>query len=327
MSLLRSWMAFGSVPLRQACRRVQLVRFMLLDYVCPNVLYYYTGPPTQKKAFEALIQDEKIAELAGMDAAGSVQLINMALRIEQQQLVTSCCSFHVEAHGLYRAVVKQKVGSKEATDKELLDARLKLRRDLNKWRRTQLDLYPKLAMEDNIVNAAEPECDKLLLPSDFNEPQRRSLGLGKLAEVEYALREGQAYDALDKLRLAIQTFNHNLKFKVDQVRGQGANTRAQAFLRTLSSNKISAADKYRTARAALLVLGLPPEDPSLQPLHDTQLWCKNESAAPAQGDTRREDPWYWMVGRPSGLSPEEEIGWRVECMYLFHCNFLRSNIP
>lgn len=42
---------------------------------------------------------------------------------------------------------------------------------------------------------------------------------------------------VDKLRLAIQTFNHKLKFKVDQVRGQGENTRAQAFLRTLSSNK------------------------------------------------------------------------------------------
>jgi hypothetical protein len=79
------------------------------------------------------------------------------------------------------------------------------------------------------------------------------------------LHEGQAYDALDKLHLAIQTFNHNLKFKVDQVCGQGANMHAQAFLRTLSSNKINAADKYWTAQTALLALGLSADDRSLQP--------------------------------------------------------------
>ena len=198
-----------------------------------------------------------------------------------------------------------------------MNARLKLRRDLNKWCRTQLDLYPKLAEEDDIVNAAEPESDRLLLPSDFDEPQRRFLGLGELAKVEYALREGQAYDALDKLRLAIQTFNHNMKFKINQVCGQGPNTRAQAFLRTLSNDKIGTADKYRTARTALLALGLSRDDPSLQPLHDNQLWCKNESAVPAQGDTKREDPRYWMVGCPSGLSTEEEAEWQVEHKYPF----------
>jgi hypothetical protein len=64
---------------------VQLVCLMLLDYLCPNILYYNIGPPTQKKAFQVLIQDEKIAELAGANGVGSVQLINMALCIEQEQ--------------------------------------------------------------------------------------------------------------------------------------------------------------------------------------------------------------------------------------------------
>jgi hypothetical protein len=115
---------------------------------------------------------------------------------------------------------------------------------LNKWQQTQLDLSPKLTEEDNIVDAGNPECDRLLIPSNFNEPQQQFLGLGELAKIEYFLCEGQAYDALDKLRLAIQTFNHNLRFKVNQVHGQGPNTRAQAFLVTLSKDKISAADKY-----------------------------------------------------------------------------------
>ena len=46
---------------------------------------YNLGLPTQKKAYQKLIQDEKIAELAGMDSTGSVQLINMALHIEHEQ--------------------------------------------------------------------------------------------------------------------------------------------------------------------------------------------------------------------------------------------------
>jgi hypothetical protein len=67
------------------------------------------------------------------------------------------------AHDFDRALVKQKGASDETTDKELLDAPLKLRHNLNKWHHTQLDLYPKLAMENDIINAAKPECDSLLL--------------------------------------------------------------------------------------------------------------------------------------------------------------------
>ena len=174
-----------------------------------------------------------------------------------------------------RALIKQKAASDETTDKELLDAQLKLQCDLNKWCHTQLNLYSKLAMENNI-NAAKPECDSLLLPSHFSKPQWQSLGLSKLVNVEYALYEDQAYNALDKLHLAIHIFNHNLKFKVDKVCGQGENIHAQAFLRMLSSNKINAADKYWTAQTALLALGLSADNRSLQPLHNTQLWCKNE---------------------------------------------------
>jgi hypothetical protein len=209
------------------------------------------------------------------------------------------------------------VASSGTLEDALVSARLKLRRDLNKWRKTQLDLYPQLADELDGVDVAQPEHEKLLFPSDFSDAQRRSLRIDMLAKVEYALREGQAHDALDKVRLAIQTFNYNVKFKVDNVRGQGPNTRAQQFLSTLSQDKVSAADKYRRARTALLALGLSEEDKSLQPLLNTQLWCKNDNAPAAQGDAKTEDPWYWMVGRPSGLSPAEEAEWQIESMCPF----------
>ncbi|KAF8219326.1 hypothetical protein L208DRAFT_1149512, partial [Tricholoma matsutake] len=146
----------------------------------------------------------------------------------------------------------------------------------------------------------------------FSEPQQRALGLVELARDEYALHEGQAHNALHRLQLTIQTFNHNLKFKINNVRGQGPHTCAQNFLSTLSKDKASAADKYHPMQTAVLALSLSEEDKSLQPLLNTQLWCKNESMALAQGDTKTQDPWYWTVGRPSGLSLVEEKEWSIE---------------
>jgi len=43
------------------------------------------GPPTQKKAYEKLIQDEKIVALAGVGSVGAVQLINMGLHLQHEQ--------------------------------------------------------------------------------------------------------------------------------------------------------------------------------------------------------------------------------------------------
>jgi hypothetical protein len=202
--------------------------------------------------------------------------------------------------------------SSDTPENALASSRLKLRRDLNNWRKTQLDLYPRLRDELDTFNATDPEKERLMVPSDFSDAQRRSLGIQELAKVEYSLREGQAHDALDKVRLAIQTFNYNMKFKLDNVRGQQPNTRAQQFLSSLSKDKVSAADKYRRVRTALLALGLSEDDKTLQPLLNSQLWCKNENSPAAQGDAKTEDPWYWVVGRPSSLSPAEEAEWQIE---------------
>lgn len=146
---------------------------------------------------------------------------------------------------------------------------------------------------------------------------RAALGLNSLATIEFMLWEGQAHDALESLRIAIKTFNYNFQFKTDHVFGQGPNTRAQAFLQELSAGKVSAADKYRTARAALIALGLPQDDPTLQPLSNDQLWAKDSSKPSRLGDTKKEDPWFWTVGRPAGLSPKEEQEWSLESMLIF----------
>jgi hypothetical protein len=217
--------------------------------------------------------------------------------------------------------VKVMAVSSSTSEDALESARLKLCQKINSWRKTQLDHYPRLRDELDAVNLAEPENERLMIPSQFSDAHRRSLGIQELAKVERSLREGQAHDALDKVQLAIQMFNYNMKFKVDNIRGQRPSTRTEEFLASLSKDKVSAADKYRRVRTALLRLGLSEGDLSLQPLLNDQLWCKNENSPAAQGDAKREDPWYWMVGRPSGLSPREEAEWQIESKRKSICSY------
>ena len=192
-------------------------------------------------------------------------------------------------------------------------ARNKIQRELIVWRQTQLVICPLLEPYVGAVDPISPEKEKLLLPSSFDQHLREDFGLTSLAAFEYQLREGQAYDALEDVRLKIKIFNANLDFKKANVFGQRANTRAQAFLSQLAVDKVTGAEKYRVARRALIRLGLSESDASLQELHDHQLYGKDASRPAKLGDSKKEDPWFWMVGRPSNLTPKEQTDWSIEC--------------
>jgi hypothetical protein len=206
----------------------------------------------------------------------------------------------------------------------ILKARQTLQQELVTWRQSQFDFCPLLKLSINAVDPMSPEHEKLLLPSSFNQVLRERLGLTTLAVIEYQLREGQAYDALDDLCEKIKIFNVNLDFKKKNVFGQGANTRAQAFLKQLAADKVNAADKYRIAYRALKSLGLSGSDLSLQALHDNQLFGKDASRLATLGDSKREDPWFWTAVRPSNLSPKEQADWSLECKacFYFYRNFI-----
>jgi len=192
-------------------------------------------------------------------------------------------------------------------------ARNKLQRELISWRQIQFISCPLLKPYIGVVDPISPEKEELMLPSHFDQHTRKSLGLTSSAAIEYQLREGQAYDALEGVREKIKIFNANLDFKKANVFGQRANTRAQAFLSQLSADKISGAEKYRVARRALIRLGLSESDTSLQELCDDQLYGKDASRPARLGDSKKEDPWFWMVGRRSGLTPREQADWSLEC--------------
>jgi len=93
--------------------------------------------------------------------------------------------------------------SSDTSEDALASTRLKLHHDLNNWHKSQLDLYPQLQDELDVINLAELEKEKLFIPSDFSDAQQRVFGIHELAGVEYSLWEGQVHDLLDKVQLAI----------------------------------------------------------------------------------------------------------------------------
>lgn len=139
-------------------------------------------------------------------------------------------------------------------------ARATYRRDLYKWREYQLAHFPGLEERFAAIDPRKPELEAILLPSGLNEHERKAFKMEELARMEYKLREGQAYDALQELRHAIQDWNLNFQFKTNYVFGQAPNTKANRFLGTLHLAKIQAANKYRRARQALVNLGLSEDD-------------------------------------------------------------------
>jgi hypothetical protein len=207
----------------------------------------------------------------------------------------------------------------EAQDRSLIAGRVKLRRDITKWRQYQHEHFPQLCDHISPTTAPMPEDDTLLLPSALTPELRARYNLADLASIEYSLREGQAHDALTKVRDAIKDYNCNLAYKKAFIHGQNPKTRAQHFLQSLAKSKVTAADKYRNARHALLALGLLPNDRTFQPLHNTELWMKGISEPHVFRGSSIRDPWFWSVGRPIGLSEQENAEWSLEGTFFNLC--------
>jgi hypothetical protein len=200
-------------------------------------------------------------------------------------------------------------------DETLGGARRSFYNGFTKWQATLVSRYP--ALQDHVccINPDTPEDVPIPLPSLFNEHTRLSLGIGELGHDEFILRKGQAHDALAKLRMTIRDYTLNVNFKRRNVQTQRAITRAERVIQGLEQEKKRAADLYRHIYSALQRLGLAPDDRSLQPLLDDQLYMKDTSKAALLGDNRKEDPWFWQVERfcSSGIEDQE---WAVESKFL-----------
>lgn len=91
----------------------------------------------------------------------------------------------------------------------------------------------------------------LLLPSQIPPS---ALCHPTLLDYEWQLREGQAHEALDNLRLHLRLRSYLTTFKNQWVRGQRPTTRARSIIETVQQNINSDSTTYRAARNALVAL-------------------------------------------------------------------------
>lgn len=126
------------------------------------------------------------------------------------------------------------------------------------------------------------------------------------------LRQGQANDALEWVRLTIKQIGMSLAYKKKQVRGQRDNTRAQAQLKADRAKRDKHVRDYRMARDAMLRLGMPEDDATYRPLDDTDLWMKDLTHGHALGDGTRKESWIWRSVRGSTLSERVRSEWETD---------------
>lgn len=117
----------------------------------------------------------------------------------------------------------------------------------------------------------------LQLPSSVLPADRARTCQAYLFAVEADLRYGQAHDALEEVRRHLRTRTSTNRFKIKNITGQRANTRARTLQKSIDKRiKISTA-KYRCARAAhLALIGPGVWESVLQALEPADVRALNE---------------------------------------------------
>lgn len=152
------------------------------------------------------------------------------------------------------------------------------------------------------------------LPSELAPALRQLACPDRLQEMEARLRESQARDALQDLRNQLHIINHLYRYKQNNVRHQGANTRVRTDLATQDDRKNRAVEKYRRARRAKLALSGPgPWEAELRPLEDQDVRGlqeenpieaakrkrkRGQQPGPAEG--HRTLSWIWLGSDADG---------------------------
>ncbi|KIJ11640.1 hypothetical protein PAXINDRAFT_164080 [Paxillus involutus ATCC 200175] len=132
-----------------------------------------------------------------------------------------------------------------------------LMRHLEAWAKIQTLFIPGVASLRSMDSQSTTEKPPTPEDFDFHLPSQvcRSVACPlQLEQIEWQLRKGQAYDALDELHQALRSHSYMLKFKDQFLCGQGPNIRARNCLKSVDNKVNASAVKYCAAHNALSVL-------------------------------------------------------------------------
>lgn len=114
------------------------------------------------------------------------------------------------------------------------------------------DNLPKKASNKEDIEYAE-----VWLPSKVDSTARRRVCRKGLPRIEERLRSVQLEDSLENIRHILKVKTRMIQFKNKNIRGQKDGTRSRTFIDRVHQKARAAAEKYRAARIAKLVLTGP----------------------------------------------------------------------
>lgn len=198
-------------------------------------------------------------------------------------------------------------------DGEDLDQeRVLLGNALRNWQITQQQILPQLGSPPP-VDEERPELTPLQLPSSFTPDQWQQYGLMAATPIELQLRRDDAFNTLSSLRDTIHEYNQTITEKRVNPSSQKIGTRVQVQLAEIKSRMEALMRQYMSSFTALTALGCSTREEGLYPLEKSQLWGKNIFIPHVTGDSSKENPWFWSVGKPAGLS---EASWLIERKFM-----------
>ncbi|KAF8128998.1 hypothetical protein EV363DRAFT_1169765 [Boletus edulis] len=266
---------------------------------------------------EVLTQAKVRLELA-MDEAQELQNgndVSIHTDISPSDLIST--GIYLEEHQCRLAIDMATTGSGRT---DLQEARLQLctnllQRRIESWASAQILYMPLVARQhvkdqENQANQAEPpvksrpDTYKLYLPSEHP-----SIASTSLQRIEWRFRYAQAFDALKDMRQLLRLRAYLVEFKRLNIRGQGANTRAQNTLKGISAKIQITVARYRRAHDALTVLGRVLGkvgwDTMLRKLKEEDIRALNVGTD-GQTEGRRTISWIWQGMRTSSNVNNED---------------------
>lgn len=271
------------------------------------------------------IRLELAKEEAAEAAAGKVPLHKVSLtkflstgfELEDQQWVSILSVQAVKLNDSTRYQLRRDISDRKLKSTkrqaDIQEKRTMLLTQIHNWRQAQMVYIPHAAIlvasttatdENETTTVQTAENVPLFLPSALPEHVRLTLDMKKICQMEIRLRQAEAHDALFEIRKGRRKAQWLWQFKKVNISGMGnkPNTKAVTIYLRINRSIQRAADKYRRARSALLIL-----DPNGAWKENLKELRNEDIRGPGKGpdenkisNGRFETSWIWLVVRLRG---------------------------
>lgn len=161
-----------------------------------------------------------------------------------------------------------------------------------------------------------PESRSILLPSNMSKQDRKAFGLNSLRKKELALRQGQANEALQAIRIGIGEKSFRFRNNLRPANSKGLKTRAWTLINNAGKKLQQHRLLYRQARQAMILLGA--DHLTRETYKDLTTDDMKTSTAVQQtnasGQRNAELSWIW---RMEGIFDGDEDAFVTECVSLW----------